>query len=294
MVDDTNDDLDPLLNEAINFVITKQRVSISGVQRQFRIGYNRAAQIVEQMEGFYIVSEPLKDGNREVLVSEAGDIKLERLNQRKEQEANTGYKNLVKQVGGKIIVYQDDYNYGFTGKPKLIIDTHYDIAKYAGLKLGEPIADGLARVYLSLEWRRETVIEFYLDEENTFLHLQIDLPEIQDTPVSDGDGIKSVGKYYYDYCRHVHSIVVRVMSVSFLSCPKINKVIIAGYSQLFNHDTGDDESNYLININVTRDDFEKLNYEAIAYVDPILYLSGLQAITNIDKNHKMNVIDLRW
>lgn len=263
MVDDTNDDLDPLLNEAINFVITKQRVSISGVQRQFRIGYNRAAQIVEQMEGFYIVSEPLKDGNREVLVSEAGDIKLERLNQRKEQEANTGYKNLVKQVGGKIIVYQDDYNYGFTGKPKLIIDTHYDIAKYAGLKLGEPIADGLARVYLSLEWRRETVIEFYLDEENTFLHLQIDLPEIQDTPVSDGDGIKSVGKYYYDYCRHVHSIVVRVMSVSFLSCPKINKVIIAGYSQLFNHDTGDDESNYLININVTRDDFEKLNYEAI-------------------------------
>lgn len=294
MADDANDDLDPLLNEAIDFVIAKKRVSVSGVQRQFRIGYNRAAQIIEQMEEFCIVSEPLKDGNREVLVSEIGEVKLERQSQRKEQEVNTGYKNLVKQVGGKVIVYQDAYNYGFTGKPKLIIDTHHDISKYAGLKLGEPLAESLARVYLSLEWRRETVIEFYLDEENTVLHLQIDFPEIQDTPVSDGDGIKSADKYYYDYCRHVHSIVVRVMSVSFLSCPKINKVIIAGYSQLFNHDTGDDESNYLININVTRDDFEKLNYEAIAHVDPILYLSGLQAITNIDKSHKMNVIDLKW
>lgn len=294
MADDTSDGLDPLLNEAIDFVITKQMVSISGVQRQFRIGYNRAARLVEQMEEFYIVSEPLKDGNREVLVSEAGDIKLERRDQRKEQEVNTGYKNLVKQVGGKIIVYQDDYNYGFTGKPKLIIDTHHDIAKYAVLKLGEPLAESLTRVYLSLEWRRETVIEFYLDENNTALHLIIDLPEIQDTPVSDESGIKSVDKYYYDYCRHIHSIVVRVMSVSFLSCPKINRVIIAGYSQLFNHDTGNDESNYLININVTRDDFEKLNHEAIAHVDPILYLSGLQAITNMDKNHKMNTIDLRW
>ncbi|MBC8655083.1 hypothetical protein GQR86_21900, partial [Providencia vermicola] len=77
MADDANDDLDPLLNEAIDFVIAKQRVSISGVQRQFRIGYNRAAQIVEQMEEFCIVSEPLKDGNREVLVSEIGEVKLE-------------------------------------------------------------------------------------------------------------------------------------------------------------------------------------------------------------------------
>lgn len=45
----------------------KQRVSISGVQRQCRIGYNRAAKIVEQMEAQGIVSEPGHNGNRAVL-----------------------------------------------------------------------------------------------------------------------------------------------------------------------------------------------------------------------------------
>lgn len=59
--------MDPLFDQAVEFVVEKQRVSISGVQRQFRIGYNRAARIVEQMETQGIVSEPGHNGNREVL-----------------------------------------------------------------------------------------------------------------------------------------------------------------------------------------------------------------------------------
>ncbi|MFP1463378.1 DNA translocase FtsK [Escherichia coli] len=45
----------------------KRKASISGVQRQFRIGYNRAARIIEQMEAQGIVSEQGHNGNREVL-----------------------------------------------------------------------------------------------------------------------------------------------------------------------------------------------------------------------------------
>ncbi|HGJ5876359.1 MAG TPA: DNA translocase FtsK 4TM domain-containing protein [Arsenophonus sp.] len=62
-----DEELDPLFDQAVEFVTEKQRVSISGVQRQFRIGYNRAARIVEQMEAQGIVSEPGHNGNREVL-----------------------------------------------------------------------------------------------------------------------------------------------------------------------------------------------------------------------------------
>ncbi|MEX9948156.1 DNA translocase FtsK 4TM domain-containing protein [Providencia alcalifaciens] len=65
--DNGDEDLDPLFDQAVEFVVEKQRVSISGVQRQFRIGYNRAARIVEQMEDQGIVSEPGHNGNREVL-----------------------------------------------------------------------------------------------------------------------------------------------------------------------------------------------------------------------------------
>ncbi|MEC5318593.1 DNA translocase FtsK 4TM domain-containing protein [Brenneria populi subsp. brevivirga] len=64
---DGDDELDPLFDQAVAFVVDKRRASISGVQRQFRIGYNRAARIVEQMEAQGIVSSPGHNGNREVL-----------------------------------------------------------------------------------------------------------------------------------------------------------------------------------------------------------------------------------
>ncbi len=64
---DGDEDLDPLFDQAVAFVVEKRRASISGVQRQFRIGYNRAARIVEQMEMQGIVSGPGHNGNREVL-----------------------------------------------------------------------------------------------------------------------------------------------------------------------------------------------------------------------------------
>ncbi|WP_161615795.1 DNA translocase FtsK 4TM domain-containing protein [Yokenella regensburgei] len=64
---DAGEDLDPLFDQAVNFVTEKRKASISGVQRQFRIGYNRAARIIEQMEAQGIVSEQGHNGNREVL-----------------------------------------------------------------------------------------------------------------------------------------------------------------------------------------------------------------------------------
>ncbi|MBB7779231.1 DNA translocase FtsK [Escherichia coli] len=64
---DGAEELDPLFDQAVQFVTEKRKASISGVQRQFRIGYNRAARIIEQMEAQGIVSEQGHNGNREVL-----------------------------------------------------------------------------------------------------------------------------------------------------------------------------------------------------------------------------------
>ena len=66
-LDGGDEELDPLFDQAVAFVVEKRRASISGVQRQFRIGYNRAARIIEQMEVQAIVSPPGHNGNREVL-----------------------------------------------------------------------------------------------------------------------------------------------------------------------------------------------------------------------------------
>ncbi|GAA4903890.1 DNA translocase FtsK [Ferrimonas pelagia] len=65
---DSDSEKDPLYDEAVQFVIESRRASISSVQRKLKIGYNRAARLVEQMQESGLVSAPGHNGNREVLV----------------------------------------------------------------------------------------------------------------------------------------------------------------------------------------------------------------------------------
>ena len=64
----SDDEQDELYDEAVNFVIDSRRASISAVQRKLRIGYNRAARLIETMEEAGIVTEMSSNGSREVLV----------------------------------------------------------------------------------------------------------------------------------------------------------------------------------------------------------------------------------
>ena len=62
-----DNETDPLYDEAVAFVLKTRRASISSVQRQLRIGYNRAARLIEQMEASGLVSGMETNGNRTVL-----------------------------------------------------------------------------------------------------------------------------------------------------------------------------------------------------------------------------------
>ncbi|MBD1557922.1 DNA translocase FtsK [Vibrio sp. S9_S30] len=64
---ESDEDVDPLFDQVVEHVVESRRGSVSGVQRRFKIGYNRAARIVEQLEAQGIVSAPGHNGNREVL-----------------------------------------------------------------------------------------------------------------------------------------------------------------------------------------------------------------------------------
>ncbi|WP_105168463.1 DNA translocase FtsK [Pseudoalteromonas sp. T1lg23B] len=68
----SDDESDPLYDEAVGFVIESGKVSVSSVQRKLRVGYNRAARLVEQMEASGVVSAPGHNGAREVLVPRGG------------------------------------------------------------------------------------------------------------------------------------------------------------------------------------------------------------------------------
>ncbi|MDE5003133.1 DNA translocase FtsK, partial [Francisella tularensis] len=63
------DSEDPLYNEAEEIVIKTQKASISAVQRKLKIGYNRSARLMEELEENGIVSEMNQNGMREVLIT---------------------------------------------------------------------------------------------------------------------------------------------------------------------------------------------------------------------------------
>ncbi|MDN3610364.1 DNA translocase FtsK 4TM domain-containing protein [Vibrio ostreicida] len=69
---DGEEEMDPLFDQVVEHVVQSRRGSVSGVQRRFKIGYNRAARIVEQLETQGIVSAPGHNGNREVLAPAPG------------------------------------------------------------------------------------------------------------------------------------------------------------------------------------------------------------------------------
>ncbi len=67
-VDGFNDsEMDPIYDQAVQFVTETRKASISSVQRKFKVGYNRAARIIEDMEAAGVVSSPENNGLREVL-----------------------------------------------------------------------------------------------------------------------------------------------------------------------------------------------------------------------------------
>lgn len=69
----TGGESDPLYDEAVSIVIKSRRASISLVQRQLRIGYNRAARLIEEMERAGLVSSMQSNGNREVLTPDRNE-----------------------------------------------------------------------------------------------------------------------------------------------------------------------------------------------------------------------------
>lgn len=287
--------LDPLYWQAVDFVVRKNCVSIEEIQREFDIEWQRANRLINELELTGVISGSDYDGNRNVFGFPTR-LEWREVSSGKDNEgyfSRDRYTNVLKLDKGKTVIYQDFYNRGFSEKPEFIIDIHNDLDKYSPVNLGS-VDERLKHAYLSSYWSRETIVAFHYDEEISTLFIDVDLPEIEDTPVSNGERLKTAEEYFHDYARHVHAVILRVSGIAFRVCPEIQFVVTTGYSQIFNHDTGDEDDRYLINVRLSRDKFERLPIKNIAKCDPIQYLSDFDMLVNMATNNKMNAIELKW
>ncbi|HEJ9413601.1 TPA: hypothetical protein SMM66_002223 [Proteus mirabilis] len=286
--------LDLLYWQFVDLAINKEYVTTADFLGKFRINQERVNKVISELEKTNVI---IKDGEKYKVIGFPTELNWREVSltqpQGDEWYLNEKYTNVLTIEEGKTFVYQDFYNRGFTGKPEFLIDIHGDIAKYHPVSFGS-VNERLRYAYLSAYWPRETIVAFHYDDEIKTLFIDVDLPEIEDTPVSNGERLKTAEEYYYDYARHVHAIALRVSAIGFMVCLEIESVIVAGYSQIFNHDTGDEDDLYLINVKLNRDKFERLPIKNISMCDPIQYLSGFDAIVKMDKNYKMNAINLKW
>lgn len=95
---DSEDYDDPLFDQAVAFVVDKQKVSTSAVQRQFRIGYNRSGRLIELMELAGVITPPGVNGNREVLVDSSFEVNYEKIDNFKREIEQQRKKDIMKKA----------------------------------------------------------------------------------------------------------------------------------------------------------------------------------------------------
>ena len=165
----------------------------------------------------------------------------------------------------------------------------------------ELMAEVLQAELEALDWPRETLIDFDLDEAGQRLQLDVDLPEIEDFPQQEARlgarelrlvlKQKSQTQLRHEYARHVHGVLLRNVGTAFATLPSTQQLIISGYSQRLNPATGHVEDEYLISARVERTAFEHINFNNLEEVDPVIAMERFELVREMSKSHIFTGVD---
>lgn len=152
-----------------------------------------------------------------------------------------------------------------------------------------------------LDWPRETHIDFIIQPEQKRVLLDVDLPAPGELPTKEARFSankkrllikdKSDRQQREEYAQHIHGIVMRLVGVTFVTLPAIETVGVSAYTQRLNTATGHENDDYLLAIEVTRDRWAELNFEALDRVDPIEALNHFQLERNMTKTGIFKPVD---
>lgn len=167
------------------------------------------------------------------------------------------------------------------------------------LKLaGEKPEAALEAVISSIEWPRETHVSYQVD--GTIAFLDVDLPEIEDMPpvvygFSKRSGLtespKSETQVRKDYARHVHGVAFLLLGEVFRAVPMVTEIVLSGYTQKVQSSTGREEDQYLFSLRVHRDQWNDINFFALADIDPVEAIGGFEIRRNMTKTGIFKTIE---
>ena len=130
----------------------------------------------------------------------------------------------------------------------------------------------------SLDWPRETLVDFQVEQDGRTIWIDVDLPEIEDFPnkvaalSANGRKLnmkKKVKKQLQlEYAKHIHGIALRLAGFTLATLPSASKVVVSGYSQRLNRQTGHIIDDYLYSVKFTRSGVEQFNFDDLESIDP--------------------------
>jgi hypothetical protein len=143
----------------------------------------------------------------------------------------------------------------------------------------------------SIEWPRETLVSFQIEDDGKTVWLDVDLPEIEDLPTEQASvpsrGLRLTKKQLTDrkkrenYAAHIHAITFRLAGEIFAMLPASEEVVISGYSQRPDKSTGHIQDDYLLSVRISREDWGQINF------DRLVDINVIDAIARFDIRRKM-------
>ncbi|MGM0700929.1 MAG: DUF4236 domain-containing protein [Pseudomonadota bacterium] len=130
-----------------------------------------------------------------------------------------------------------------------------------------------------IDWPRETVIDFDLGQDDRTIAVDIELPAEDEMPDRDwtmpAKQVKltpkrlSATRQRKLYRDHVHGMAFRVLGAVFARLPAVQEARVSGYRQVTDTATGGERDQYLYSVKVTRQQWEKIDFDSLDRVDPV-------------------------
>lgn len=164
----------------------------------------------------------------------------------------------------------------------------------------EAMYEFLEEVLQTIVWPKETLVSFDIVDDGTKVLMDVQLPEIEVMPEVQTKANKrdykltlspildtQKRKYYFT---HIHSIGFRLIGEVFVSLPSVKKVVFSGYTHRISKSTGNLTSEYLYSVKVTREGWDKINFQNLELIDVVLCFEEFDLRRNATKTGIMREV----